>query len=636
MAHLYVPVCRRLGPGAVRASSPPSGPSRSGTSSASSSDRPIRRAVDLGCGTGELTAALAERLAHRRHGRHRLVAGDARRGRAHARPAAALRARATSAAWTSGGDHDLVFANASLQWVPDHPAVRRPLVGGAARRAASWPCRCRPTPTTRRTASPPRWRRASRSARRWAARRRPTRSPPTCWRPSSTPSSSTTSAPPASTSGCRSTATCSTARPTSSSGCKGTSLTRFFDAAARRAARAVRRRVPPPPARSDRRHRAVLLPVQADPVLGRQAVSRSRSVVAADHRGLTFSPWHASDGCSRRWSRRSPTTARSTSTARSRWPAGCRSRATRASSSPAPPARRRRSPTPRSSRCGRPSPRPSTIPVVAGSTTATTPPTPCTSPPRRPSSASPACSRCARTTTARRRPASRATCGPSPRPPTCRSSIYDIPVRTGRKISTALLARLAHEVAQHRRRQGRRRQPGRDGAARSPRAPAGFEVYSGDDAMTLPLLAVGAVGLIGVATHWAAPDVVELFDRWDAGDTAGARAVNDRLLESWAFETGDEAPEPGPGQGDAAPPRPAGRPLPPADGRRPAVARRARPPRSTPTWSPPVADARRVGAPWLTRSGSSSSAGSGRSAATAWRSSRAPATTAASCSSTAG
>ena len=30
----------------------------------------------------------------------------------------------------------------------------------------------------------------------------------------------------------------------------------------------------------------------------------------------------------------------------------------------------------------------------------------------------------------------------------------------------------------------------------------GFELYSGDDAMTLPLLSVGAVGIVGVATHW--------------------------------------------------------------------------------------------------------------------------------------
>jgi 4-hydroxy-tetrahydrodipicolinate synthase len=123
--------------------------------------------------------------------------------------------------------------------------------------------------------------------------------------------------------------------------------------------------------------------------------------------------------------------------------------------------------------------------------------------------------------------------------------IYDIPVRTGRKISTELLARLAHEVDNI---------VGVKDAAGNPAetarlvavTPSTYEVYSGDDAMTLPLLAVGACGLIGVATHWVAPDVVELFDRWEAGDPAGARAVHDRLLESWSFETGDEAPNPGP------------------------------------------------------------------------------------------
>ena len=123
--------------------------------------------------------------------------------------------------------------------------------------------------------------------------------------------------------------------------------------------------------------------------------------------------------------------------------------------------------------------------------------------------------------------------------------IYDIPIRTGRKIATALLARLAHEVDNI---------VGVKDAAANPAetarliaaAPAGYEVYSGDDSFTLPLLAVGAVGLIGVATHWAAPDVVALFDAWDAGDTSRARELNVRLLESWSYETGDECPNPGP------------------------------------------------------------------------------------------
>ena len=52
-----------LTPGTRRStrSSPPNGPSRSGTSPRLLEDRPIGRAVDLGCGTGELTAPLAGR-----------------------------------------------------------------------------------------------------------------------------------------------------------------------------------------------------------------------------------------------------------------------------------------------------------------------------------------------------------------------------------------------------------------------------------------------------------------------------------------------------------------------------------------------------------------------------------------------
>jgi 4-hydroxy-tetrahydrodipicolinate synthase len=123
--------------------------------------------------------------------------------------------------------------------------------------------------------------------------------------------------------------------------------------------------------------------------------------------------------------------------------------------------------------------------------------------------------------------------------------IYDIPIRTGRKVSTALLARLAHEVDNIVAVKDAAANPA-ETARLVAATPAGYEVYSGDDSLTLPLLAIGAVGLIGVATHWCARDVVEMFDCWAAGDVAGARAVNARLLESWQYETGDEAPNPGP------------------------------------------------------------------------------------------
>ena len=121
--------------------------------------------------------------------------------------------------------------------------------------------------------------------------------------------------------------------------------------------------------------------------------------------------------------------------------------------------------------------------------------------------------------------------------------VYDIPVRTGRKISTALLLKLAREVPNIVALKDAAGNPG-ETAVLIANAPDGYEVYSGDDGLTLPLLASGAVGVIGVATHWTGTDHQELFGLWEKGDVVGARAVNARLLESFAFETGDDAPNP--------------------------------------------------------------------------------------------
>jgi 4-hydroxy-tetrahydrodipicolinate synthase len=121
--------------------------------------------------------------------------------------------------------------------------------------------------------------------------------------------------------------------------------------------------------------------------------------------------------------------------------------------------------------------------------------------------------------------------------------LYDIPVRTGRKIATSTLLRLARDVTNVVGLKDAAGNPGETAAVISS-APAGFEVYSGDDGLTLPLLASGAVGVIGVATHWTGDDHQLMFDLWEKGDTIGARLVNSRLLESFAFETGDDAPNP--------------------------------------------------------------------------------------------
>ncbi len=121
--------------------------------------------------------------------------------------------------------------------------------------------------------------------------------------------------------------------------------------------------------------------------------------------------------------------------------------------------------------------------------------------------------------------------------------IYDIPVRTGRKILTSTLLRMFRAVPNIVALKDAAGNPG-ETAVLIANAPEGVEVYSGDDGLTLPLLAAGIVGTVGVATHWTAPDHQEMFRLWETGDTAGARRVNARMLESFAFETGDDAPNP--------------------------------------------------------------------------------------------
>ncbi len=133
----------------------------------------------------------------------------------------------------------------------------------------------------------------------------------------------------------------------------------------------------------------------------------------------------------------------------------------------------------------------------------------------------------------------RAVCGATSLPVV----IYDIPVRTGRKISTPLLLKLAREVKNAVALKDAAGNPAESAVLMS-QAPEGFELYSGDDNLTLPFMSIGGCGVIGVATHWCAEDHQEMFAKWEAGDVAGARNVNARLLESFAFETGDENPNP--------------------------------------------------------------------------------------------
>jgi 4-hydroxy-tetrahydrodipicolinate synthase len=121
--------------------------------------------------------------------------------------------------------------------------------------------------------------------------------------------------------------------------------------------------------------------------------------------------------------------------------------------------------------------------------------------------------------------------------------LYDIPVRSGRRIAIDTMLRLAREVPNIVALKDAAADPATT-AHLIAQAPAGFEVYSGDDVMTLPFLALGAVGVVSVAAHWIGPQFRRVVDAFLAGDLDTAVAGNAELLDSFDFESTPDFPNP--------------------------------------------------------------------------------------------
>jgi 4-hydroxy-tetrahydrodipicolinate synthase len=107
--------------------------------------------------------------------------------------------------------------------------------------------------------------------------------------------------------------------------------------------------------------------------------------------------------------------------------------------------------------------------------------------------------------------------------------IYDIPSRTGMAVATETLVRLAG----HPRIVAVKDAKDDLGASSWVLARTDLAYYSGTDLLNLPLLSIGAVGVVSVVGHVFAADLVELVAAHDAGDVAGALAVHRRLLPAY-------------------------------------------------------------------------------------------------------
>ena len=106
--------------------------------------------------------------------------------------------------------------------------------------------------------------------------------------------------------------------------------------------------------------------------------------------------------------------------------------------------------------------------------------------------------------------------------------VYNVPGRTGCNVAPATLARLAEipSVVGVKEASGDLGQLCKICRA----APDGFSVLSGDDAATLPLMALGGAGVISVAANEAPAEMAALVDLAAAGDFRAARAAHERLL----------------------------------------------------------------------------------------------------------
>ncbi len=120
--------------------------------------------------------------------------------------------------------------------------------------------------------------------------------------------------------------------------------------------------------------------------------------------------------------------------------------------------------------------------------------------------------------------------------------LYDIPVRTGRRVAREVIWRLAGDGVIVGVKDATADPAG---AARLVAgAPAGFELYSGNDGDTLPLLAIGAAGVISVESHWAGHLLGQMAAAFWKGDIDHARALNVSLQSSHLYQTSDESPNP--------------------------------------------------------------------------------------------
>jgi 4-hydroxy-tetrahydrodipicolinate synthase len=120
--------------------------------------------------------------------------------------------------------------------------------------------------------------------------------------------------------------------------------------------------------------------------------------------------------------------------------------------------------------------------------------------------------------------------------------LYNIPSRTGVNLEPATVLRLAEieNIVAIKESSGNVAQI----TELITQAPRGFAVLSGDDGMTLPVIALGGAGLVSVASNAIPAQMAQMVGAALTGDLAKARAINGKYLALMRAHFSEPSPAP--------------------------------------------------------------------------------------------
>ena len=107
--------------------------------------------------------------------------------------------------------------------------------------------------------------------------------------------------------------------------------------------------------------------------------------------------------------------------------------------------------------------------------------------------------------------------------------LYNIPGRTGQNMLPETVARLAEipNIVAVKEASGNLDQASQIRCLTSPE----FAIYSGDDSLTLPMLAVGGSGVVSVASHLVGEQLQQMIEAFEAGQVQVATQIHLQLFD---------------------------------------------------------------------------------------------------------